>query len=150
MGRLLKLPMEVLTTIAESFQASNDDPRPTGSKALAIWHDAIRVLAGRLYAASIAAHCLLGFRRWRFDDLNAGSDLTAAPSTIEFAQLSRATLAGAGVDTTREGAHSMRRVRVAGLSHGGGPRAAVSETLRHRDPRSLAPYEPVTATQRSR
>ena len=80
-----------------------------------------------------------------FDNLTTDSDLTAAPPTIEFARLSRATLAHAIVDITRVGAHSMRRGRFVGLFHGGAQRAAVSEARRHSDPRSLAPYELVTA-----
>ena len=115
MVRLLELPQGVLAAVAARFQAANDDPSPTGRDALATWPDDIRALADRLYTAGIAAHRLPVFGRWLFDDLTADSDLTAAPSTAEFARLARATLAGAGVDVTRAAAHSMRRGRVAGL-----------------------------------
>jgi hypothetical protein len=77
MERLLTLPPEALATIVVRFQASDDDPRPTGSKAHATWPANIRALADRLYAAGIAAHRLQVFWRWFFDDPDAESDLAA-------------------------------------------------------------------------
>ncbi len=85
-------------------------------------------------------HLLPIYGRWQFEQLSVDSDLSAELPSHEFARLSRAVLAEAGVNTTGVGAHSFRRARGVGLYHGNAGSAVVSQALRHSDPRSAEPY----------
>jgi hypothetical protein len=138
--RLAALELPVLTTLAHRFQASSATSRQAGPEALVTWPDDIRALANQLYPLGMPVHRLPIYGRWLFDDLSADTDLAATLSSQEFVRLTRVVLNDAGVDTTRFGAHSFRRGRAVAMYHGQAGDAAVSSALRHRDPRSAAPY----------
>jgi len=138
--RLVALERPVLATLATRFQASSATSRQAGPEALATWPDDIRALANELYQLGMPVHRLPIYGRWLFDALSADTDLAATLSSQEFVRLTRVVLNDAGVDTTRFGAHSFRRGRAVAMYHGQAGDAAVSNALRHRDPRSAAPY----------
>ena len=138
--RLAALELPVLTTLAHRFQASSATSRQAGPEALVTWPDDIRALANQLYPLGMPVHRLPIYGRWLFDDLSADTDLAATLSSQEFVRLTRVVLNDAGVDTTRFGAHSFGRGRAVAMYHGQAGDAAVSSALRHRDPRSAAPY----------
>ena len=58
MARLLELDPLSLAAVATRFEASNDDPFPTGAEALSTWPADIRSKADRLYAVGVTAHWL--------------------------------------------------------------------------------------------
>ena len=143
--RLLALDPETIGVLGSRLASALGPAGRAGAEALASWPAPIPELAARLLAAGLMAHALPVFGRWLFEPLDPTSDLTESLSTGEFARLSRAVLADAGVATLRVAAHSFRRGRAVGLFHACVGREMVSESLRHRSLRSADAYILTTA-----
>ena len=68
------------------------------------------------------------------------SDLSQTLTTSQFVRQAKTALAAAGIDTSRFGAHSLRRGGAAELTHGGASGAVLRRALRHTSEKSSEPY----------
>ena len=139
--RLLALPVDTLGVLAARFRADcSPQELGRGAAELDAWPEDIRALAAPLYRLGLPVHCLPIYGQWQHARLDASSDLREPVPASVLLRLSARALATAGVVTDGFGAHSFRRGRAMELLHGGTPREAVSEVLRHRSAASTRPY----------
>ena len=137
--RLAALPAEVFSVLADRLARSFPNDRAVPS-AMATWPACVRDEALPLYDRGLLVHCLPYYGTWLWAPLTVDSDLSQTLTTSQFVSQAKIALAAAGIDTSRFGAHSLRRGGAAELTHGGASGAVLRRALRHTSEKSSEPY----------
>ena len=137
--RLASLPDEVFSVLAGRLASSFPNDRAVPS-AMSTWPACVRDEALPLYDRGLLVHCLPYYGNWLWAPLTVDSDLSQTLTTSQFVSQAKSALAAAGIDTSRFGAHSLRRGGAAELTHGGASGTVLRRALRHTSEKSSEPY----------
>lgn len=137
--RLAALPDDIFSVLADRLARSFPSDRSVPS-AISAWPPSVRDEALPLYSRGLLVHCLPYYGTWLWAPLTVNSDLSQTLTTSQFVSQAKAALSAAGIDTSRFGAHSLRRGGAAELTHGGASGAVLRRALRHTSEKSSEPY----------
>ena len=139
--RLAELPADVFSVLADRLASSFPTDRAVPS-AMSTWPACVRDASEALplYDRGLLVHCLPYYGTWLWAPLTVDSDLSQTLTTSQFVRQAKTALAAAGIDTSRFGAHSLRRGGAAELTHGGDSGAVLRRALRHTSEKSSEPY----------
>ena len=139
--RLAALSDDIFSVLADRLACSFPNDRSVPS-AMSAWPPSVRDEALPLYSRGLLVHCLPYYGTWLWAPLTVNSDLSQTLTTSQFVShwQAKAALSAAGIDTSRFGAHSLRRGGAAELTHGGASGAVLRRALRHTSEKSSEPY----------